>query len=134
MTDLKLQELRAFDLEGARAGHEVFLMKPFARFTYVAGPDSDNNVCGWTPDRKLCLCDTSQLRMAPICWVDHKPVYLGSTLYITARPDGLPFIVQGHEQKFLEGTLLSGVLAYSQERVSDLPLSSLAWQPPDTED
>ena len=88
MTNKDLNLLRPFDLEAAKRGDlltssegSIFDGDPVWR--YVAGPDaggflvveilSNSRFASLSPER--CF------RMAPLCWVEGRPVYKGDTLY-----------------------------------------------------
>ena len=74
--------LRPFDLEAAMSGEKIcwyangdipkyFIVTPFG-----------NVVANFTEDNKTeCMCPCSNFRMAPLAWVEGKPVYKGDVLY-----------------------------------------------------
>lgn len=73
--------LRPFDLEAAKRGEAmVSNTNDLPRF-YVAGPDEIGKVCFDVNSGILDLMHQSQLRMAPLAWVEGKPVYKGDVLY-----------------------------------------------------
>lgn len=74
--------LRPFDLEAAKAGEAICFkgVESSTSVTYVAGPDKAENI----------ICDVggyfkeyfhTALWMAPLAWVEGKPVYKGDVLY-----------------------------------------------------
>lgn len=78
--------LRPFDLEAAKAGDLLCDKSGKTGWKYVAGPDCDGVVAA-------IFCKTGrfiepvlpeEFRMAPLTWVEGKPVYKGDILY---RPE-----------------------------------------------
>jgi len=77
--------LRPFDLEAAKAGVPVQLIghTPI-KMTYVAGPDSAGKYIFTVPDGRFTRpesCEVERLRMAPLAWLEGRPVYKGDRLY-----------------------------------------------------
>ena len=78
--------LRPFDLEAAKAGD--LLTDPHSNYlwSYVAGPDAiGKHILGVESDQSkgvfTCPCKAENLRMAPLCWCEGRPVYKGDVLY-----------------------------------------------------
>lgn len=72
--------LRAFDEERAKAGEAICFAGSRKVVLYIAGPDKAANI----------VCDVdgylrdyfhTALRLAPLCWVEGKPVYKGDVLW-----------------------------------------------------
>lgn len=72
--------LRPFDLEAAKAGHEITNENGDARI-YVDGPDYMGQVCVKGCQGGLYIDPVGSLFMSPLCWVEGKPVYKGDVLY-----------------------------------------------------
>ena len=72
--------LRPFDVDRAKAGEPICTLLDEAR-TFVMGPDAAGRVITETPYGFFVLSDTFYLRMAPLCWVEGRPVYRGHLLY-----------------------------------------------------
>ena len=81
--------LRPFDLEAAKAGEELVCSHDGGLRKYVAGPDTED---------KIIVADASGVfqksvyyrehyAMAPLAWVEGKPVYKGDVLYIKCLSD-----------------------------------------------
>lgn len=83
MTEKDYSLLRPFDLEAAKAGAEICYGSngdcESVTFLAEAGPDGDHAIrdhegnCYVEPDYGL--------KMAPLCWVEGKPVYPGDVLW-----------------------------------------------------
>ena len=95
MTEKDYSLLRPFDLEAAKGGAgltnetTVFDCKPV--WKYVAGPDSAGFIAVEIVEngRLASPALTSCFRLAPLCWVEGKPVYPGDAL---ERENGKAFI------------------------------------------
>ncbi len=74
--------LRPFDAEKAKAGEPICYYDASPR-TLAAVPDSRNDphICVKSGDGRLGLEPARHFRMAPLAWVDGKPVYKGDVLY-----------------------------------------------------
>jgi len=88
--------LRPFDLVEAKAGNRIAWHINGDEGDLVAGPDIDGRICiDWEGkrrgDRGLVVCDAileaKYLRIAPLCWVEGRPVYKGATLHYINQPD-----------------------------------------------
>ena len=76
--------LRPFDLEAAKAGAPVQILGRAPKLTYVAGPDSAGKYIFTVPDGRFTRpegCEVEKLRMAPLAWVEGRPLYKGDRLY-----------------------------------------------------
>lgn len=79
--------LRPFDLEAAKAGHEITNENGDARI-YVDGPDYMGQVCVKGCQGGLYIDPVGSLFMSPLCWVEGKPVYKGDgPLYWKGAPN-----------------------------------------------
>ena len=83
--------LRPFDLGEAKAGNRIAWYINGDEGDLVAGPDIDGRICiDWEGkrrgDRGLvvydAILDAKYLRIAPLCWVEGRPVYPGDNLYL----------------------------------------------------
>ena len=72
--------LRPFDLEEAEKGNPICWKISGEIVEYVSGPDICGSVCV-SMNNYLYLTQYSGLRMAPLCWVEGKPLYKGGTVY-----------------------------------------------------
>lgn len=111
--------LRPFNKEQALEG------KPICYSTgevvqYVAGPDVDGDVCVWYDQEQLLLEVQSELRMAPLTWVEGQPVYEGDVLYWNNRTQcpGSKFTVGS---KLISIDIIEGVSVMTDGRVYDKP-------------
>lgn len=117
MSEKDYSLLRQFDLEAAKRGDPVCLPDG-APVAYVAGPNRLNTVvCQWR-DEQFKLANRGQLRMAPLCWVEDKPVYKGDVLWHIRRGR----IVASH---MIDGKFLCEEGIDSGDRVENL-----TWTPP----
>ena len=107
--------LRPFDLEAAKAGEllfEIYMhgskVKTDEKIgTYIAGPNNHNEyVISFPTNGYVTYTDSiKDVRMAPLAWVEGKPVYTGDTLYS-------PFFKSG-------GYSQDGLFTVTGYRVSD---------------
>jgi hypothetical protein len=87
--------LRPFNLEAAKR-NEPFCSKlrylqerDNSPLTFISGPDTTDRICANNKSGILDLYHTSTLCMAPLCWIEGRPVYKGDVLYTTCNnPDG----------------------------------------------
>lgn len=82
----KLNELRPFDLEAAKAGATLYDMQDHLVYTLAAeaGPDGDAGVRSL--EGNVFTQNYRNLRMAPLCWVEDRPVYKGDVLWNKMHP------------------------------------------------
>lgn len=72
--------LRPFDIEAAKRGEKVCCIDGAPRTLILeAGPDGEHVFKSLSGN--CFLSDGSSLRMAPLAWVEGKPVYKGDVLY-----------------------------------------------------
>jgi hypothetical protein len=75
-------KLRPFDLEAAKRGETICRNDDDDEsFKYIAGPDSSGYFVLELPHGEFRFRAERILRMAPLCWVEGKPVYKGDVLY-----------------------------------------------------
>lgn len=106
--------LRPFDLEAAKRGEAID--DTFGgRVVLVDGPDVGGRY-SVRVDGHFAVVLGSSLRMAPLCWVEGKPVYKGDTLYYK---DGEKVVVQksSGSEKIV---ILSDEFGYCSEHADDL--------------
>lgn len=91
--------LRPFDLEAAKRGEDICYVADRSTRIFIDGPDSKGRVCVKDPvDGEFVLAHCGRYRMAPLCWVEGKPVYKGDVLYQnTAALPGARVVVEGNE-------------------------------------
>ena len=88
--------LRPFDLEASKPGAPAHLVGRNIPLTYVAGPDSAGKYIFTVSDGRFARpesCDLERLRMAPLAWLEGRPVYKGDHLYSSFF--GKMFVVGG---------------------------------------
>lgn len=83
--------LRPFDIEAAKAGEKICYGEDgdYKSVTFIAeaGPDGDHSIRDHNGN---CYTEPSYgLRMAPLCWVEGKPVYKGDVLYSDKHGKGV---------------------------------------------
>lgn len=94
--------LRPFDLEAAKRG-EAITDSCGGNVVYIDGPDAGGNYAVRI-DGHFAVGSNERLRMAPLCWVEGRPVYKGDVLYMTTGIDaGKPFV----PHQFNGGRLIS---------------------------
>lgn len=80
--------LRPIDVEAAMAGEPIVFKASGVLRQYVAGPDKSNRVR--VIDEygliQVALWQEDSIRMAPLAWVEGKPVYKGDVLYVLGKP------------------------------------------------
>ena len=77
--DLSL--LRPFDRQAALNGYLLCSKRNDEPAEYRYGPDVEGRVCV-ERDGKIVVWYCDFIRMAPLCWVEGKPVYKGDVLYV----------------------------------------------------
>lgn len=86
MTSKNYGLLRPFDMEAAKRGEIICAKGGGGEWQYVAGPDSNGNLCLLTSSGTFIAgngCSEHSVRMAPLCWVEEQPVYKGDKLWHT---------------------------------------------------
>lgn len=87
MTEKDYSLLRPFDLEAARAGEPICALvnggTKVAPRTFVAGPDSMGYFVVVPEDGCYRFGRAHEYRMAPLYWVEGRPVYPGDVLWQT---------------------------------------------------
>lgn len=74
--------LRPFDLEAAKCGDKLLWASGDEYpCRYLAGPDGLGDVAFEDSEGYLFVRDASEFSMAPLCWVEGRPVYKGDVLY-----------------------------------------------------
>jgi len=93
MTEKDYSLLRPFDLDAAKAGAEIVALvddgTEIELRTFVTGPDRMGYYVVSTDEGVYRLGKAHEYRMAPLCWVEGKPVYPGDVL---ERENGKAFI------------------------------------------
>lgn len=122
--------LRPFDLDKFKAGDLVVwsleIDEEVETGKFVAGPDCNRGICIlWDKDSGLQTYDDTEqtefLRMAPLAWVEGKPVYKEDVLYDWWRGSR---IVVGVAGEYLKLVTRKG------EPWSLLHQSTISWTPP----
>lgn len=72
--------LRPFDLEAAKRGEKLQTKHGDER-EFVGGHSADGTICVAGKSGQYYLEYPSELRMAPLAWVEGRPVYKGDVLY-----------------------------------------------------
>lgn len=88
--------LRPFDIAAAKDGEPVcWDTGDYFSGRYLAGPDRSGEVAFEDNEGDLYLRNASKYRMAPLCWIEGKPVYKGDVLYRKGiSRDGEHFIAE----------------------------------------
>lgn len=77
--------LRPFDLEAAKAGELLCDIDGNDKYKFAAGPDSNGKIVTIFEKDGAFVCppphSPSVFRMAPLAWVEGKPVYKGDVLW-----------------------------------------------------
>lgn len=127
--------LRPFDLEAAKSG-ELFVFNDCGELLprkFIAGPDIDGGVVVQDTDGRFQVSQSLPYNMAPLCWVEGKPVYKGDVLYWSH--DGERVVasyVMAHQNGdvflFFEGGSNDCVSGPSSARLQER--SRVNWTPP----
>lgn len=122
--------LRPFDLEAAKVGGVLVDPKGTA-CQYVAGPHpiTKEIVVEFKGQAGFVLGVASDLRMAPLCWVEGRPVYKGDVLY--ARK----YNMDGAEKHYVDRLDDDGARVWQDEERDDAGtgyarIEMLTWTPP----
>lgn len=73
--------LRPFNLEAAKRGEPICFSSGAEITRFIDGPDSVGDLVFVVPDGQFYITRKKAIRMAPICWVEGRPVYRGDVLY-----------------------------------------------------
>lgn len=137
--------LRPFDLEAAKAGEllfEIYMHGSKVKTdedigTYIAGPNNLNEYVISYPTNGYVTYTFSikDVRMAPLAWVEGKPVYKGDTLYWNnkSRYPGAVFTVGSKivfEQLISGKTVMSDGTVYPDDNESGMLAINLTWNKP----
>jgi hypothetical protein len=82
MMEKDYSPLRPFDLEAAKRG-DAICWSGNGSFPgkYLAGPDKANEIAFQDSDGDLYVAHTEKFAMAPLAWVEGRPVYRGDVLW-----------------------------------------------------
>lgn len=72
--------LRPFDLEAAKRGDKICYNDESGYVTTLCGPDPKGNIA-YQSNGMVYVAHTNSFKMAPLAWVEGKPVYKGDILY-----------------------------------------------------
>ena len=132
--------LRPFDLEAAKCGDLLTDSEDRCRWSYVAGPDARNEyvmlIEGDAPNKGEFTYPSraEEFRMAPLAWVEDKPVYPGDVLYWSGRlgvESGAKFTARSSGGGFIRGeTLFADGIRIAYEQSEGMLPESLTWTPP----
>lgn len=81
MEDKDYNLLRPFDPKTAKAGGMFCSIRGNFERELIAGPDHSGRVCV-AIEGDYNLVWPSDLRLAPLCWIEGRPVYKGDVLYV----------------------------------------------------
>lgn len=73
--------LRPFDLEAAKHGEPICFSSGAKITRFIDGPDSVGDLVFVVPDGQFYFTREKEIRMAPLAWVEDRPVYRGDVLY-----------------------------------------------------
>lgn len=138
-----LNLLRPFDLEAAKRGvpltqDDYLLGEP--TWKYACGPDTNGRIMATIISSGGFIAEpthTKVFKMAPLAWVDGKPVYEGDTLYWKSC-DGWYYTFEAGSVGIIHGDLLQGVstspeYVMGKDGKSGVPIESLEWETPHKE-
>lgn len=126
--------LRPFDLEAAKRGELICWFKNGVRAEYVGecGMSNENDICvkyvegdGCAIAGTFVMNESRYYRMAPLAWVEGKPVYKGDVLYLIDTVDDLnkqPLKVEANSDRWWCRHPNGAVPSYPEDR--------LTWNPP----
>ena len=137
--------LRPFDLEAAKAGaplFEIFMHPSTVKTdeeigTYITGPNNQNEYITSYPPNGYVVYKYSiaDVRMAPLAWVEGKPVYKGDILYWNKKTS-YPGAVFTVGSKIIYETLISGKTVipdgtvFPDDNESGMLAINLTWNKP----
>lgn len=81
MSDKDYSLLRPFDLEAAKAGAAICYSHLMSVVEFVGEATAIGCIATKEEDGRIAITPRSQFRLAPLCWVEGKPVYKGDVLY-----------------------------------------------------
>lgn len=73
--------LRAFNLVKAKAGEAICFAKDGTNRKYLGGPDRNNVIAVVSSVGTIMAVPASNYRMAPLSWLEGRPVYEGDEAY-----------------------------------------------------
>lgn len=126
--------LRPFDLLAATRG-EPICDRYGTEITYVAGPDAVDDIVYLYPNgnREFSIKASTNLRLAPLCWVEGRPVYRGDVLYWYSGSRPVKFTAG---DQMIDDEIICGISTFDTgETMGDDGFSgvlpgSLTWTPP----
>lgn len=79
--------LRPFNLEAAKRGEKICNNRDTKSYTYLSGPTNIGEYAFEMIDGRIFVAEntTGDWKMAPLAWVEGKPVYRGDVLWHTGR-------------------------------------------------
>ena len=93
MTEKDYSLLRPFDEAAAKRGEAICGTKEEGPLKFGAGPDREGDVAVFDRFNGILVLNSDLLRMAPLAWVEGKPVYKDDPLY--HKETGKQYIVSG---------------------------------------
>lgn len=118
--------LRPFDLEAAKRGARLCWTEHGTEAEFIAGPDRDGEICvRHVIDNTLLVRRPDLFSIAPLCWVEGKPVYKGGRLYVDGYSGNVGQLGSAtrFEGQHLHGTWDTGCTWMSR-------VEFLSWNPP----
>lgn len=116
--------LRPFDLEAAKAGEALINPEDGTECLYVAGPHpiTQEIVVDFNSPYGFDFGEASDFRMAPLCWVEGRPVYKGDVLYSA--------FLEGSPKRTVTGIDDDGILSTEERGLNTCDPEDLTWTPP----
>ncbi len=114
--------LRPFDLEAAKLG-EAMIDADGDAVEYVAGPGDGGDMCV-AVNGNYMLARVGDLRMAPLAWVEGKPVYKGDRPW--NKIDGKQYTVT----RFCKSTEVLQTVEERSDGVRAICIEDATWTPP----
>jgi len=118
--DLSL--LRPFDLEKAKQGELTV-----SGCKYISGPDTLGNIVFESKDGKYILAHPKYFVMAPLCWIEDKPLYKGDTLYCIKTDMDSPVVVIKEIRK---NTICDNAIYFQNHDFKWTTQDNLTWTKP----
>ena len=121
--------LRPFDLEAAKRGEKVIWRDGIECVASVLDGDG-SLIIGWHKNGHVGMWSAEELRMAPLAWVEGKPVYKGDVLYYNRN---VPNSLVGQKRTVVEFRNSTGNCekpGFCFDNGGSCYLDELTWTPP----
>lgn len=126
MSDKNYSLLRPFDLEAAKRGEAICYIHFMLVVEFVGEATAIGCIATKEKDGRIAITPRSQFRLAPLCWVEGRPVYKGDVLW--AKPH-IDCDCRKHEVAEVRDGVVCCEQIYDTEG-QWLTAGSLTWTPP----